>query len=97
MGWTRQSAEAIVQRIRNWFSRWDPPHPNAGDLRKGQPIPVVTPAKAGVQKVLKDLIGVGTAGCPAAPPSEPYVRISRIRLSSRWFTAERIDRPVRGL
>ncbi|MBN1944226.1 MAG: lamin tail domain-containing protein, partial [Bradymonadales bacterium] len=30
-----------------------------------------------------DIIGVGTAGCtcPAAPPSEPYVRFSRIRLS----------------
>jgi len=42
-------------------------------------------------------IGVGTAGFPAAPPSEPYVRISRIRLSSRWFTAERIDRPGHGL
>ena len=33
----------------------------------------------------------------AAPPSEPYVRFSRIRLSSRWFTVERIDRPSRGL
>jgi hypothetical protein len=43
------------------------------------------------------LIGVGTAGYPAAPPSEPYVRISRIRLSGRWFTAERIDRPDDGL
>ena len=33
------------------------------------------------------VIGVGTAGLiPAAPPSEPYGRISRIRLSSRWFT-----------
>ncbi len=43
------------------------------------------------------LIGVGTAGYPAAPPSEPYVRISRIRLSGWWFTAERIDRPDDGL
>ncbi|MEW6112392.1 MAG: hypothetical protein AB1664_09715, partial [Thermodesulfobacteriota bacterium] len=42
-------------------------------------------------------IGVGTAGYPAAPPSEPYVRISRIRLSGRWFTAVRIDRPRHGL
>ena len=29
------------------------------------------------------LIGVGKAF--ASPPSEPYVRFSRIRLSSRWF------------
>lgn len=27
----------------------------------------------------------------APPPSEPDVRISRIRLSSRWFTFYRID------
>ncbi|MEW6113660.1 MAG: hypothetical protein AB1664_16125, partial [Thermodesulfobacteriota bacterium] len=33
-------------------------------------------------------IGVGTASFPAAPPSEPDVRISRIRLSSRWVTPE---------
>ena len=25
---------------------------------------------------------------PAAPPSEPYERISRIRLSSQWFYLE---------
>ena len=30
-------------------------------------------------------IGVGRAGCPAPPPSEPCMRISRTRLSSRWF------------
>src|SRR4030095_7193803 len=30
------------------------------------------------------------------PPSEPDVRISRIRLSSRWFTSSRTDRPERG-
>jgi len=42
-------------------------------------------------------IGVGTAGYPVAPPSEPYVRFSRIRLSGRWFTAGRIDRPRHGL
>ena len=29
-------------------------------------------------------IGVGK-GCSPSPPSEPYVRFSRIRLSSRWF------------
>ncbi|GEM_PF-1939021 len=29
---------------------------NAGDLRKSQPVPVGTPAKAGVQEVLKDLV-----------------------------------------
>jgi hypothetical protein len=29
-------------------------------------------------------IGVGTVGRPAAPPSEPCVRISRTRLSGRW-------------
>ena len=28
------------------------------------------------------------------PPSEPDWRISRIRLSSWWFTSERIDRPI---
>jgi hypothetical protein len=49
----------------------------------------VIPAQAGIQ--VKKMIGVGTAGCPAAPPSEPYVRISRIRLSSWWFTPEGTD------
>jgi len=34
---------------------------------------------------------------PAAPPSEPYVRIYRIRLSGRWFTSGRIDRLRYGL
>jgi hypothetical protein len=34
---------------------------------------------------------------PGAPPSEPYVRFSRIRLSGRWFTAERIDKPLHRL
>jgi hypothetical protein len=29
---------------------------------------------------------------PVPPPSKPDRRISRIRLSSRWFTSERIDR-----
>ena len=29
---------------------------------------------------------------PVPPPSEPDRRISRIRLSSRWFTSKRIDR-----
>ncbi len=43
------------------------------------------------------MIGVGIARYRATPPSEPYVRISRIRLSSRWVTAERIDRPTHGL
>jgi len=33
----------------------------------------------------------------APPPSEPCVRISRTRLSGRWFTSERIDRPQCGL
>ena len=32
----------------------------------------------------------------APPPSEPDVRISRIRLSSRWFTSSRIDMPFGG-
>jgi len=31
------------------------------------------------------------------PPSEPYKQISRIRLSSWWFTCERIGRPLHGL
>ena len=31
------------------------------------------------------------------PPSEPDVRISRIRLSSRWFTSKRVDVPFRGV
>jgi hypothetical protein len=30
-------------------------------------------------------IGVGRTGYPVPPPSEPYVRISRIRLSGRSF------------
>src|SRR5215208_6381947 len=30
------------------------------------------------------------------PPSEPYERVSRIRLSGRWVTAERIDGTWRG-
>ncbi|MBL7645796.1 MAG: sulfatase-like hydrolase/transferase [Candidatus Hydrogenedentes bacterium] len=34
---------------------------------------------------LTEKIGVGKAGHPASPPSEPYVRFSRIRLSGRWF------------
>ena len=39
-------------------------------------------------------IGVGRALAP--PPSEPDVRISRIRLSSWWFTSERVDHTARG-
>jgi hypothetical protein len=39
-----------------------------------------------------DAIGVGRTGCPVPPPSEPYRRVSRIRLSGQWFTSERIDR-----
>lgn len=31
------------------------------------------------------LIGVGRAGYPAPPPSEPDGRFSRIRLSGWWF------------
>ena len=30
------------------------------------------------------MIGVGKASCLASPPSEPCVRFSRTRLSSRW-------------
>jgi hypothetical protein len=41
------------------------------------------------------LIGVGTA--ITAPPSEPDRRISRIRLSSWWFTCYRIEAPQHGL
>src|SRR3990172_8024186 len=33
---------------------------------------------------LRCWIGVGMAGLPATPPSEPYGRFSRIRLSSQW-------------
>jgi len=42
-------------------------------------------------------IGVGKTGHPVSPPSEPYVRFSRIRLSSQWFTSMRIDKRVREL
>ena len=35
------------------------------------------------------MIGVGRAAAP--PPSEPYRRISRIRLSGRWSYLRRID------
>ena len=46
---------------------------------------------------LEYVIEVGRAGfLPAPPPSEPCVRFSRTRLSGRWFTSERIDRPARG-
>src|SRR5438128_2278498 len=31
------------------------------------------------------------------PPSEPDWRVSRIRLSSQWFTSERIDAAAHGL
>jgi len=34
-----------------------------------------------IQRVM---IGVGKADYSASPPSEPYVRFSRIRLSGRW-------------
>jgi hypothetical protein len=33
----------------------------------------------------------------APPPSEPDRRISRLRLSSRWFTCHRIDEHVHAL
>jgi len=33
----------------------------------------------------------------APPPSEPDKRISRIRLSSWWFTCNRIDEHAHGL
>src|SRR5271163_3121428 len=36
------------------------------------------------------LIGVGKAF--ASPPSEPYVRFSRIRLSSRWLSTSGMSR-----
>ena len=42
-------------------------------------------------------IGWEGPGVPAPPPSEPDVRISRIRLSRREFTSERIERPRRDL
>ena len=45
---------------------------------------------------LPGLIGVGRAGYPAPPPSEPDVRFSRIRLSGWWFTSPRTDKPSRG-
>ncbi len=41
--------------------------------------PCLTP-----QSVRNCQIGVGSAGCPAPPPSEPDRRVSRIRLSGRW-------------
>ena len=41
-------------------------------------------------------IGVGKIGYPISPPSEPYVRFSRIRLSGRWFTAGRTGQPTLG-
>ena len=42
-------------------------------------------------------IGVGRADCSAPPPSEPDVRVSRIRLSGWWFTAPRIGGYEHGL
>ena len=30
-------------------------------------------------------VGVGRTGYPVPPPSEPYVQISRIRLSGWWY------------
>src|SRR5262245_2748501 len=44
-------------------------------------------------KPTNEKIGVGRALPP--PPSEPDVRISRIRLSSRWFTSVRTDARTR--
>ncbi len=45
-------------------------------------------------------IGVGMASFNATPPSEPDVRISRIRLSGRWLyltrTGTRYDGPLQG-
>ena len=43
------------------------------------------------------MIGGGRSRCRLPPPSEPYERISRIRLSSWWFTCKRIDGSRRGL
>jgi|GEM_PF-2486512 len=47
----------MVPRIENGFYGWNPLTLTlkAGDLRKGQPVSVVTPAKAGVQEVFKGL------------------------------------------
>ena len=51
----------------------------------------------GFQPVILFLIGVGKTGCPVSPPSEPYVRFSRIRLSGRWFTTPWMDGTEHGL
>ncbi len=42
------------------------------------------------------LIGVRKARFRASLPSEPDRRVSRIRLASRWFTAERSDERLAG-
>jgi len=60
--------------------------------RESHAIPLRTPAQhQGQDRGRKD-----RAGRPVSPPSEPHVRISRIRLSGRWFTAERTDLPDIG-
>ena len=41
-------------------------------------------------------IGVRKARFRASLPSEPDRRVSRIRLSSRWFAAERSDERLAG-
>ncbi len=46
----------------------------------GSPRP--PPALGGLRPGLS--IGVGGLGFPRPPPSEPYVRFSRIRLASQW-------------
>ena len=38
-----------------------------------------------VRSGIEKRIGVGTTDCAVAPPSEPDVRFSRIRLSGQWF------------
>jgi hypothetical protein len=43
-----------------------------------------------------EAIGVRKARFRASLPSEPDRRVSRIRLSSRWFAAERSDERLAG-
>ena len=47
--------------------------------------------------VSKRSIGVGKLGCPSSPPSEPDVRFSRIRLSSRWLSSRGLKQSAMGI
>ncbi len=48
-------------------------------------------------EAIEKTIGVGKPGYPGSPPSEPDVRISRIRLSGRRFTSRGLEQGTMGI